>query len=249
MRKAILVALILVIGCSKNAPIPSPSKPSGLRLTKNKRTPEDLAGAFQKTLQANDSEALMMLSLLGQGVKNWKVIARAQNVLSLKLLETELAEAKKTPRENRTEKEQARYFTLQSQIGKLNKTDSNDYWQAQESQLPTIRRQFTEKSYLRFVLAMNEAGINPDVVKLGKVDTSRITKNYLEADLRGGTVILHYNTKGEPLETGIAYDCVQFLDEGWLIVGQPRVIRHTVIGPQPKPGAEEPEPFAAPSGE
>jgi len=249
MRKSILVALILVVGCSKNAPTPSPSKPPGLRLTKNQRTPEDLAVAFQKTLQANDSEALMMLSLLGQGVKNWKVIARAQNVLSLKLLETELAEAKKTPRENRTEKEQARYFTLQSQIGKLNKTDSNDYWQAQESQLPTIRRQFTEKSYLRFVLAMNEAGINPDVVKLGKVDTSRITKNYLEADLRGGTVILHYNTKGEPLETGIAYDCVQFLDEGWLIVGQPRVIRHTVIGPQPKPGTEEPEPFAAPSGE
>ncbi len=249
MRKSILVALILVVGCSKNAQSEKSTKPPGLRLTKNQRTPEDLAVAFQKTLQANDSEALMMLSLLGQGVKNWKVIARAQNVLSLKLLETELAEAKKTPRENRTEKEQARYFTLQSQIGKLNKTDSNDYWQAQESQLPTIRRQFTEKSYLRFVLAMNEAGINPDVVKLGKVDTSRITKNYLEADLRGGTVILHYNAKGEPLETGIAYDCVQFLDEGWLIVGQPRVIRHTVIGPQPKPGAEEPEPFAAPSGE
>ena len=96
---------------------------------------------------------------------------------------------------------------------------------------------------------MNEAGINPDQVKLDSIDTSRITKNYLEAGLHGGTVILHYNTKRESLEAGIAYDCVEFLDEGWLIVGKPRVIRHTVIGPKPKPTSEESEPFAAPPGE
>ena len=249
MRGAILLALVLVAGCSKKDPTTTSSKPSGLRLSKNKQTPKDLAIAFQKTLRANDSEALMMLSLLGQGVKNWRVLAQAQNARTLTLLEAELAEAKKTPRENRAEKAQARYFTLQSQIAKLKKSDSEDYWQAQESQLPNIRRQFTEKSYLRFVLNMNEAGINPDVVKLGKVDTSRITNNYLEAGLHGGTVILHYSTKRESLETGIAYDCVEFLDEGWLIVGKPRVIRHTVIGPQPKPAIEESEPFATPPGE
>ena len=249
MRGVILVALILVAGCSKNEPSTVSPKPSGLRLTKSKRTPERLAQEFQQTLVSNDSEALMKLSLLGQGVKNWKLIANAQNTRTLKLREAELAEINKILPDKRSEKEQARFFALHSEIEKIKKTGSDEYWQSQKNNLPELRRQFTEKSYLKFILTMTEAGINPDQVKLGNIDTSRITKNYLKADLHGGTVILHYNTKGEPLETGIAYDCVEFQDEGWLIVGQPRVIRHTVIGPQPKPGAEEPEPFAAPSGE
>jgi len=249
MRGVILVALILTVGCSKKEPSATAPNPSGLRLTKSKRTPKSLAREFQQTLASNDSEALMKLSLLGQGVKNWKIIANAQNTRTLKLRKSELAELNKVPPDKRSEKEQTRFFALHSEIEKIKKTDSDEYWQSQKNNLPELRRQFTEKSYLKFILTMTEAGINPDQVKLGNIDTSHITKNYLDADLHGGTVILHYNAKGEPLETGIAYDCVQFLDEGWLIVGQPRVIRHTVIGPQPKSDAEEPEPFATPSGE
>ena len=249
MRGEILLALVLVAGCSKKEPTTTPSKPPGLRLSKSKRTPESLAHEFQKTLGANDSDALMKLSLLGQGVKNWKIIASAQNARTLKLRESELAAINEIPREKRTEKEQTRFFALHSEIDKLKKASSDEYWQAQKTNLPNLRRQFTEKSYLKFILTMNEAGINPDQVKLDSIDTSRITKNYLEAGLHGGTVILHYNTKRESLETGIAYDCVEFLDEGWLIVGKPRVIRHTVIGPQPKPAIEESEPFATPPGE
>ena len=249
MRGAILVALILIVGCSKNEPNPDAPKPSGLRLTKSKRTPKSLAREFQQTLASNDSEALMKLSLLGQGVKNWKIIANAQNTRTLKLRESELAALDKIPPDKRSEKEQARFFSLHSEIEKIKNTGSDEYWQSQKNNLPELRRQFTEKSYLKFILTMTEAGINPDQVKLSHIDTSRITKNYLDAALHGGTVILHYNAKSKPLETGIAYDCVQFLDEGWLIVGQPRVIRHTVIGPQPKSGTEEPEPFATPSSE
>jgi hypothetical protein len=249
MRGVFLLVLALAAACSKKEPITAPSKPSGLRLTKSKRTPESLAQEFQKTLAINDSEALMKLSLLGQGVKNWKIIASAQNARTLKLRESELAEISKTPGDKRSEKDQARFFALHSEIEKIKKTSSDEYWQSQKDNLPALRRQFTEKSYLKFILTMNDAGINPDQVELGNIDTSRITKNYLEAGLHGGTILLHYNTKGKTLETGITYDCVEFPDEGWLIVGQPRVVRHTVIGPQPKSGIEEHEPFAAPAGE
>ena len=249
MRELILSALILTLGCSQNDQAPTPAKPSGLRLSKNKKTPKELAQALQKTLELNDSEALMMLSLMGQKVDNWKIIANARNARALKHLEIELVEAEKTPRAERTETEQARFFTLHSQISKLNSATTEGYWEAQKAQLPNLRRQFSEKSYLKFVLAMNEAGINPDQVKLDNIDTSRITKDYLEAGLHGGTVILHYNAGGKMLDTGVAYDCVEFLDEGWLIVGQPQVIRHVAIGPQPEPVIEALEPFATPSGE
>ena len=249
MRGEILLALVLISGCSEKEPTTTSSKSPGLRLSKSKRTPESLAHEFQKTLGTNDSDALMKLSLLGQGVKNWKIIASAQNARTLKLRESELAAINEIPREKRTEKEQTRFFALHSEIDKLKKASSDEYWQAQKTNLPNLRRQFTEKSYLKFILTMNEAGINPDQVKLDSIDTSRITNNYLEAGLHGGTVILHYRTKRETLETGIAYDCVEFLDEGWIIVGQPRVVRHTVIGPQPKPAIEESEPFATPPGE
>ena len=249
MRGQILSVLILALSCSQNELPHPPAKPSGLRLSKNKKTPEELAQAFQKTLELNDSEALMKLSLMGQEVKNWKIIANARNAQTLNRLKTELAEAEKTPRPERTEKEQARFFTLHSQISKLNSTSSNEYWEAQKTQLPDMRRQFTEKSYLQFVLAMSNAGIDPDRVKLDKIDTSRITKDYLESGLHGGTVILHYNAGGKMLETGISYDCVEFLDEGWLIVEQPQVVRHAAIGPQPNPVIETAEPFATPSGE
>ena len=47
-----------------------------------------------------------------------------------------------------------------------------------------------EQQYLQFVLALTEAGLNPEAAKLGKIDTSRITDNYLQAGLNGGTVIL-----------------------------------------------------------
>lgn len=227
----------------------STPKSSGLRLSTNKRTPEDLAKAFQQSLHANDANKLMALSILGQGLKNWKVIATAQNARLLNLLTSELAEAEETPRENRTVKEQARYFTLHSQIDQIRKAHTDEYWSAQESKLPQMRRQFTERNYLQFIMEANEAGINPDQVKLSKVDSSRISKDYLEAGLHGGTIILHYQNNGESMETGIAFDCAKFMDEGWLIVGHPRVIRHAAIGPQPKTSTQQPEPFASPNSE
>tara|TARA_B100001123_G_scaffold275217_1_gene306256 strand:- start:265 stop:1014 length:750 start_codon:yes stop_codon:yes gene_type:complete len=245
----LVLALVLILGCSKDEPTLSPSKKSGLRLSTNKRTPKDLAKAFQESLRANDADKLIALSILGQDLQNWKVIATAQNARLLKLLETELAEAEKTPRKNRTVKEQARYFTLHSEIDRVKKSHTDEYWKAQEAKLPKMRRQFTEHNYLRFVMEVNEAGINPEQVTLVKVDVSRVTKNYLEANLHGGTVILHYEDSVKSLETGIAFDCTKFSDKGWLIVGQPRVIRHTAIGPQPEPDINRPEPFATPTGE
>ncbi len=244
-----LVLLLFIIGCSRDEPVPPVPKSSGLRLSNNKRTPEDLAKAFQETLRANDAERLITLSILGQDLNNWKVIATAQNARLLKLLEAELVEAEKTPRKNRTIKEQARYFTLHSEIDRIKKAHTEEYWKAQASKLPGMRSQFADQNYLQFVMNMNEAGINPDHVKLSKVDASHITKDYLEAGLHGGTVILHYRDNEGSLETGIAFDCTKFSDEGWLIVGQPHVIRHAAIGPQPEPAVEETEPFASPPSE
>ena len=119
MRGEILLALVLISGCSEKEPTTTSSKSPGLRLSKSKRTPESLAHEFQKTLGTNDSDALMKLSLLGQGVKNWKIIASAQNARTLKLRESELAAINEIPREKRTEKEQTRFFALHSEIDKL----------------------------------------------------------------------------------------------------------------------------------
>jgi hypothetical protein len=249
MRGLLVLALILIMGCSKDDPTLSPSKKSGLRLSTNKRTPEDLAKAFQESLRANDADKLITLSILGQGLQNWKIIATAQNARLLKLLESELAEVEKTPRKDRTIKEQARYFTLHSEIDRIKKAYTDEYWKAQDSKLPKMRSQFADQDYLQFVMKVNEAGINPDQVILGKVDVSRITKDYLGAGLHGGTIMLHYHDNGESLETGIALDCTKFTDEGWLIVGQPRVIKHTAIGPQPETTIEETEPFTTPPSE
>ena len=249
MRGLLGLVLLLVIGCSKNEPSPSTPKSSGLRLSNIKRTPGDLATALQETLRANDAEKLMALSILGQDLKNWKVIATAQNTRLLKLLEAELDEAEKTPRKDRSIKEQARYFTLHSEIDRIKKANTDEYWKTQASKLPRMRRQFADQNYLQFLLNINEAGINPDHVRLSKVDASRITKDYLEAGLHGGTLILHYQDNEEVLETGIAFDCAKFQDEGWLIVGQPRVIRHAAIGPRPEPTVEQTEPFASPPSE
>ena len=106
-----------------------------------------------------------------------------------------------------------------------------------------------EQQYLQFVLALTEAGLNPEEAKLGKIDTTRITNDYLQAGLNGGTVVLHYQAAGKELETGVAFECVEFQDEGWLIVGQPKVIRHAAIGPQPETQPEALDPFSVPSGE
>jgi len=249
MRGMLALLLLLFIGCSRDEPGPATPKSSGLRLSNNKHTPEDLARTLQEALRANDAEMLITLSILGQGLENWKIIATAQNARLLKLLEAELVEAEKKPREKRTTKEQARYFTLHSEIDRIKKAHSEEYWKAQASKLPGMRRQFADQNYLQFVMNMNKAGINPDHVKLSKVDASRITKNYLEAGLHGGTVILHYRDNEGSMGTGIAFDCARFLDEGWLIVGQPLVIRHTAIGPHPEPTGEETDPFASPPSE
>ena len=163
--------------------------------------------------------------------------------------EAELAAAEKKPREERSEKEQARYFTLHSLIGKIKQSNTDKFWQAQEAELPNLRRQFMEQQYLQFVLALTEAGLNPEAAKLGKINTSRITDNYLQAGLNGGTVILHYQADGKDLETGVAFECVEFQDEGWLIVGQPKVIRHTAIGPQPETQPKALDPFSVPASE
>ena len=163
-----------------------------LRLAKAKREPKDLAQEFQQTLADNDAEDMMMLSILGHGLNNWKVIAQARNARALENYEAELADAEKKPREERSEKEQARYFTLHSLIGKIKQSNTDEFWQAQEAELPNLRRQFMEQQYLQFVLALTEAGLNPEAAKLGKINTSRITDNYLQAGLNGGTVILHH---------------------------------------------------------
>ena len=249
MRGLLVLALVLILGCSKDEPSLSTPRTSGLRLSTNKRTPEDLAKAFQKSLRANDADKLIALSILGQDLQNWKIIATAQNARLLKLLKSELAEVEKTPRKDRTVKEQARYFTLHSEIDRIKKAHTDEYWKAQESKLPKMRGQFADQNYLQFVMEVNEAGINPDQVILGKIDVSRITTDYLGAGLHGGTIMLHYLDNGESLETGIAFDCTKFTDEGWLIVGQPRVIRHTAIGPQPEPAVEQTEPFTTPPSE
>ena len=249
MRGLLFLALVCVLSCSKDEPTLSPTKSSGLRLSSNKRTPEDLAKAFQKSLRANDADKLIALSILGQGLQNWKIIATAQNTRLLKLLESELTELEKTPRKERTVKEQARYFTLHSEIDRIKKAHTGEYWKAQESKLPKMRSEFADQNYLQFVMKVNKAGINPDRVILDKVDVSRITKDYLEAGLHGGTIMLHYLDNGESLETGIALDCTKFTNEGWLIVGQPRVIKHTAIGPQPETTIEQTEPFLAPPSE
>lgn len=239
-----------MIGCSpQNDEASGPPKTTGLRLAKAKREPKDLATDFQQTLAINDAEAMMMLSILGHGLHNWKVIAQARNALALKAYETELAEAETKPRADRTEQEQARYFTLHSLIGKIKQSHTAEYWQAQEAELPKLRRQFMEEQYLQFVLALTEAGINPAEAELSKIDTSRVNENYLHAGLNGGLVILHYQAAGKELGTGIAFECVEFQDEGWLIVGQPKVIRHTQIGPQPEVKPEASDPFSTPSGE
>jgi hypothetical protein len=249
VRYVWFIFLGLTLGCSPKKEQASPPKKTGLRLAKAKREPKDLAQEFQQTLAHNDAEEMMMLSILGHGLNNWKIIAQARNARALQTYEAELAAVEKKPREDRTEKEQARYFTLHSLIGKIKQSNTDEFWQAQETELPNLRRQFMEQQYLQFVLALTEAGLNPEEAKLGKIDTSRITNDYLQAGLNGGTVVLHYQAADKDLETGVAFECVKFQDEGWLIVGQPKVIRHTAIGPKPETPAASLDPFSVPASE
>ena len=250
MRGIWLLIFGLSAGCSQKQESPPPSpKKSGLRMAPAKLNPDGLARAFQKTLAQNDAEQMMMLSILGHGMHNWKIIAHARNAQALKTYEAELSAAEKKPREDRTEKEQARYFTLHSLIGKIKQSHTEEFWQAQDAELPNLRRQFVEQQYLQFVVTLTEAGLNPDTAQLGKIDTSRLSKNHLDAGLNGGLVILHFQVNGEDLETGVAFECVEFKDEGWLLVGLPKVIRHTAIGPQPETQPKALDPFSVPASE
>ena len=147
MRYVWFIFLGLILGCSPKKEQAAPPKKTGLRLAKAKREPQDLAQEFQQTLADNDAEDMMMLSILGHGLNNWKVIAQARNARALENYEAELADAEKKPREERSEKEQARYFTLHSLIGKIKQSNTDEFWQAQEAELPNLRRQFMEQQY------------------------------------------------------------------------------------------------------
>ena len=137
MRGIWLLIFGLSAGCSQKQESPPPSpKKSGLRMAPAKLNPDGLARAFQKTLAQNDAEQMMMLSILGHGMHNWKIIAHARNAQALKTYEAELSAAEKKPREDRTEKEQARDFTLHSLIGKIKQSNTDKFWQAQEAELP-----------------------------------------------------------------------------------------------------------------
>ena len=140
MRGIWLLIFGLSAGCCETheSPPPSPKK-SGVRMAACKLILDGLARAFQKTLAQTDVEQMMMLSILGHGMHNWKIIAHARNAQALKTYEAELSAAEKKPREDRTEKEQARYFTLHSLIGKIKQSHTEEFWQAQDAEMPNLR--------------------------------------------------------------------------------------------------------------
>jgi len=253
MRQAlVIIALVWIgIGCSKDKPPAPPSQPSGLKLNpqpevkRGPDSPEALARAFHQTLAENNAEAMMMLSLLGYGTNAWLEFSQATLVERRRIIIRELAQLESKPRPQRTEPEQARFFSLKLQLGTLEKTHAAGF-NALHNKLPIDRKRFKEQEYHALQQALREAHMVQDTMKLAQIDTSGLTLNFLDAKLHGGPLKLRYTQDGQSLHSSITFNCADLKDIGWVILDPPRVSANHQVGPQLPPNPSPTEPFPAP---
>ena len=250
---AILAGAWIGVGCSEKEPAPV-SKKSGLKLAPRPEkksapnSPETLARAFQKTLATNNAEAMMMLSLLGHGTNAWIEFSRATLQERRRVITGELSRLEQKPRAKRNDSEQARFFSLKLQLENLEKTHAASF-NALHGKLPVDRKRFKEVEYHALQQGLQNARMIQDTMKLVRIDSSRITTNFLGAKLHGGALELNYEQDGQPLRSPIVFNCANLRNIGWGIVDPPHVNPNEDFGPQPPPKKVESEPFPAPDKE
>jgi len=258
MRQALsilaMLALAGAIGCGKNQPDAPQGKgktKSGLAINskpkvhRGKDSPEELARAFQETLAANNAEAMMMLSLLGHGTNAWVQFSQATLTERRRTIETQVNALEAKPRPSRSDAEQARLFTLKQSLTNLEKTHAASF-NALHTKLPADRKKFKEQEYLRLQKALIETGMVQDTMTLTHIDTTQITPNFLNANLEGGPLELHYKQDGQPLPGHITFNCAKLKNIGWVIVDPPTLKKRTRVGPQLPTGTPTVEPFPTP---
>tara|TARA_B100001939_G_C16933953_1_gene615139 strand:+ start:942 stop:1730 length:789 start_codon:yes stop_codon:yes gene_type:complete len=249
-----LAALAIGAGCGGQPPEPDPTKGSGLEYVPRPPappkaavydSPEALAKAFQNTLAQNNAEAMLMLSLIGHGTNAWLEFSQATLQAHRRQAQTELNTLAAKPREQRSDAEQARFFSLKVQLEALEKSHAENFNNL-HIRLPADRKRFKEQEYFALQLTLKDNGMHQDLMQLDRVDTSLITTNFLNAKLHGGPVELHYRQQGEPLRGTILFNCAKLKGLGWVIVDPPRIKANREFGPQTSGPGGQPEPFPAP---
>ena len=249
----ILAVVWIGVGCSEKELTPVRNE-SGLEVVPKPEkegpiaSPEALAIAFQKTLTNNNAEALMMLSLLGHGTNAWIEFSRATLQERRRTLTEELSRLEQKPRTKRTDREQARVFSLKLQLENLEKTHTASF-NSLHTKLPAERKRFREVEYHALQQGLKNSHMVQDTMELAHVDTSQITKNFLGTKLHGGPLELHYKQDGNELRSTIIFNCASLGNIGWVILDSPRVNPNKVFGPQPPPKQANPEPFPTPDNE
>ena len=252
MRLVLLIIASAWIGAGCSGKKDDPSKKnSGLKLApkpiaKNKLTsPEALARAFQQTLANNNAEAMMMLSILGHGTNAWIQFSHATLQERRRKITEALSQLEQKPRAERSDSEQARVFSLKMQLENLEKTHAASF-NALHTKLPADRKRFKEIEYHSLQQGLKSAQMIQDTMKLTQIDTSRITTNFLGANLHGGPLELRYEQDGQRIRGTIVFNCATLRNIGWVILDPPRVNPNKDFGPQPPRKKEEPEPFPTP---
>ena len=261
MRLAWVIPLLTALawgpGCGDKKPDPEPPKGSGLELIPRPPappkapvfdSPEALAHAFQSTLAQNNAEAMLMLSLIGHGTNAWLQFSQATLQAHRQQAQLELAQLEAKPRKDRTDQEQARYFSLKIQIESLEKSHAKNFNNL-HTRLPADRKRFKEQEYFALQMTLKDNGMHQDLMKLSRIDTSLISTNFLNAKLHGGPVELHYEQEGQALRGTILFNCAKLDELGWVIVDPPRIKANREFGPQAPDKGNDPEPFPAPKGE
>ena len=248
LEVTIVLALLLVaVGCGKEKPAPLQAvPPKAVAKPKVPASPEELARAFQQTLLQNNAEDMMMLSLLGHGTNAWIQFSQITLQEQRRSMATELAALEAKLREERSDTEQARVFTLKVQLANLEKNHAASFNNI-DRKLPADRHTFKEQGYYQLQQALKEQGMVQDQLKLAAVDTTGVTDAFLGSNLHGGEVVLRYTQDGEPVSGTISFNCALLDDLGWVIVDPPKVNPNRPFGPQAPANPDQPEPFPAPS--
>jgi hypothetical protein len=248
LEVTIVLALLLVaVGCGKENPAPpKAAPPKAAAKPKVPESPEELARAFQHTLLQNNAEAMMMLSLLGHGTNAWIEFSQITLQEQRRSMATELTALEAKLREQRSDTEQARVFTLKVRLANLEKNHAASFNNI-DRKLPADRHTFKEQGYYQLQQALKEQGMVQDQLKLAAVDTTGVTDAFLGSTLRGGEVVLRYTQNGAPVSGTISFNCALLDDLGWVIVDPPKVNPNRPFGPQAPANPDQPEPFPAPS--